>query len=161
MVSVNKARSGPRRPKQGLTPSRCTLQCRNRRVRSRGGCVHRPKRQRRSQRQSDGAPDHDQRVQDRERQSSHGCDPLLPVRQTGQEGQGKCSYNGMRYPGSDQPLQRPLSFSLSLSLFVVSVCVAVCCTRCIVQGESVDISRIKQWKSNEWKFRVNKFIYLS
>ncbi len=41
------------------------IQCRDRRISSWGGRVHRPVRLRRNQRQPDGAAHHDQRLQDR------------------------------------------------------------------------------------------------
>lgn len=68
------------------------FQCRNRRIRPRGRCLHRTVRIRRDQRQPDGTADHDQRVQDCVRFPSDRCDTLLPVRSPGQEGQGRPSH---------------------------------------------------------------------
>lgn len=61
--------------------------------RPRRGRLHRAERLRGDQRQSDGAPHHDQRLQDRLGLPGDRRHPLLPVRSAGQEGQG----GGERY----------------------------------------------------------------
>lgn len=65
----------------------------DRRKRSWRRCLHRAERLRRDQRQSDGAADHDQRLQNRLGLPGHRRHPLFPVRSAGQEGQG----GGERY----------------------------------------------------------------
>lgn len=65
----------------------------DRRERPRRGRLHRAERLRGDQRQSNGAPYHDQRLQDRLGLPCDRRHPLFPVRSAGQEGQG----GGERY----------------------------------------------------------------